>query len=892
MLKLALLGHLQIELDGRPVSLTSSKALALLAYLAVGGRPYSRSALAGLLWPEKTESQARRNLRVALTRLRQAVGDHVEADRKSIAFAADRSHWLDVRVLQQAAAHLEDNAAARAALDLVRGDFLEDLHVRDAPEFEVWLLGQRERLRRQARQIMRALLDHDLARGQYQQGLAAARRLLAQDPWREEAHRWLIRFLALNGQRAAALAQYEQCRQILAEELGVEPSAETRALVEAVQAGRLGPDPGPEPALLQAVAHNLPALATSFVGRREEMDQIRSLLADDDCRLLVLLGPGGVGKSRLALEASRQALRRQPVPFPDGVFLVSLADVEDESGLALAVAEALGLTLQGRQPPLAQLQDYLGPKRLLLYLDNFEQLVDQSGLLVDLLARVPGLKLLVTSRQRLPLLEAWNLDLRGLEVPPEHGGEDPAEYSAGQLFVERARRINLGFDTAAEAAAIGRICSLVDGLPLALELAAAWTRGLSCQAIVDHITADAERLALASPSLPARQRSLEAVFRHSWELLGQQEQDVFTALALFRGGFSLAAAEDVAGAQRRHLLSLVDKSLVRRLPSGRYDLHALLRQQAAGHLSPERRAALQAAHARYFALFLAEQNREHENGDAPAALDAVAGELDNVRAAWQQVVTQADQTLIAEMMEPLSHFHDVRGYFAEGLALLEQAAAALPAGTLLWARLRYRQTRFAFRLGRNAAARRLGSEALAVLEAEGHVRDQAGCLLTLGNVVRDMGEHEAARTYFRRSAALFAELDDPQGEASAANNLGVVYYYEDDIPGAIEHFKAALRARQRAGVSDTITELGNIGLCYAELGQHPQAVDYLERSLAMARRFDNQLAVGLAHHNLGNATRNQDNVATALDHLEKAIAQFRSLEAQDALAAALTDLAS
>ncbi|MDX1664936.1 MAG: BTAD domain-containing putative transcriptional regulator, partial [Candidatus Promineifilaceae bacterium] len=304
MFKLALLGQPQLELDGEPVDIRSRKGLALLCYLAAGQRAYSRSWLAGLFWAEKSEAQARRNLRVALTHLRRAVGDYVDADRTSVAFAWRRDHWLDIAQLR-AALH-QTPEAARAAAALVRGPFLQDLPVPDAPAFEIWLLGEREHYRTLARELLLSLLEHDLAAGQHAEGLEAARRLVALDPWQEDAQRWLIRFLALNGQQAAALSQFERCRQILAEELGVAPAAETVALAEAVRAGELRPAaPVPPAAPLRERPHNLPVPATSFVGRERELSQVRHLLGEESCRLLTLLGPGGVGKSRLALETAR-----------------------------------------------------------------------------------------------------------------------------------------------------------------------------------------------------------------------------------------------------------------------------------------------------------------------------------------------------------------------------------------------------------------------------------------------------------------------------------------------------------------------------------------------------------------------------------------------------------
>jgi len=900
MLNALLLGHPRLFLDGNEVKIPSRKAAALLYFLLLSDRSHSRTSLAGLFWGDVTEQSARRSLRVALTKLRAAIGDYVIADRTRIGFDHHRPHQVDTIILRQALAGLPGGVAtAREAVQLLRGEFLEDFHVGGAPEFENWQLGQRERSDRAGRALLLALVEHDHQTGQLEQALAYARRLLAMDPWREEAQRWVMRLLAELGRTTAALAQYERCRELLAQELGVEPARETVELAEAIRALLVQPtapaasQPGAHQLnLLPDVPHNLPVAGTAFVGRAAELDQIERLFDNRQCQLLTLLGPGGVGKSRLALEAARRWLKAPVAPFPDGIFFIPLSAATAGDDLFQLIAAGLELALGGDHPAGEQLLGHLSGRQMLLILDNFESLPDQAGRLLELIGRAPGVRLLVTSQERLPLMEAWNLDLLGLESPPTSQHDGLEEYSAVQLFFERARRLALDFDLQAEAEGVAEICRLVDGLPLAIELAAAWVRGFPCQEIARRIAADLAFLQTISPSLPPRQRSLEAVFMHSWALLATEEQAIYAALSAFQGGFTTKAAQQVAGAPLRQLLSLRDKSLLQRLPSGRYEMHQILRQLATRQLRAEEAQQLARRHAEHYVRFLHHRQGFRREPDIPAVLDEIAADLDNIRKAWRWAAAAGDDHLLDQAMRCLTHFYDLRGYFAEGDAAFSLAAEGLPPGSTLAARLTYRRARFAFRLGRNEMARDLAEGALAGLEQQGAQRDVAGCLLVLGNAVRDMGDHAAARSHFSRSAALFEALDDLLGLAAAANNLGVVYFYEDDLQGAVDQFKQALAALERAGVEDTMTEMGNIGLCYGDMGQHQQAIEYLQRSLAMAERFNAPLSAGLAHHNLGNAHRLSGAPETAAEHLRTAIAIFRELDSRDALAAALADLAT
>ena len=426
-LELRLLGNPQVQLDGAAVSgFRTAKAEALLYYLTVSGRPHSREHLAALLWGDMPEATAKRNLTQVLSLLRKRFEPFLQIEPQQIGLKPEAAVWVDVRLFQQSltpANPAQEPDWLAEAVDLYQGDFLAGFYVKEALDFEEWVLAERERLRDLVIGALDQLVGQDLSRGETGRGIERARRLLALEPWRETAHRQMMLLLARSGQRAAALAQYETCHQILAEELGVEPMAETTALYERLKAAGAPPP------------HNLPPPPNAFVGRETELQHLDRLLADPACRLLTIVGPGGIGKTRLALESARRCLELtaafNEIDFADGVYFVNLAplsgtdlaasqtaDASRATTLILTtVAAALGFAWQGVAELKEQLFDYLSGKQMLLILDNFEHLVEAAGLLAEWLQASPGVKFLITSRERLNIREEWVQEVGGLAYP-------------------------------------------------------------------------------------------------------------------------------------------------------------------------------------------------------------------------------------------------------------------------------------------------------------------------------------------------------------------------------------------------------------------------------------------------------------------------------------------
>ena len=597
-LSLSLLGTFEITLDGEPATgFESAKVRALLAYLAIeADRPQRREVLAGLLWPDITDEAARTNLRQALTNLRRVIANSsadppfLDISREYVQFNRASDYWLDVTAFPDLLAvnemHVHRHATTcsscrqrlEKAVNLYRGPLLAQFFLGDSAAFEEWALFKRERLQLQALTALARLVDACQAQGKYAEAQEYARRQVELDPWREEAHRQLMIALWLSNERSAALAQYERCRRLIEQELGVEPAQETTTLYERMRAGDGPVDHRP----VAPVAH-LPRLLTQFVGRELELAELRSLLEQPTCRLITLVGSGGAGKTRLAVMAAAE----QGMTFSDGVHFVSLAPVPSGESLAPVIAAALTFTFSVSADPKAQLIDHLREKEALLVLDNIEHLLGPKDtaidLLVELLDHAPDIAILVTSRERLRLQSEWVLQVGGLPYPPDEQVDHLADYSAVQLFTQRARQARVGFVPGRDDwPHVGRICRLVIGLPLGIELAATWVGTQTCQEIADNIERNLLTFATTYRDVPVRHRTLHAVLDYSWHLLSEDERRVLRQVAVFRGGFEQATAEDIAGASASILAALVDKSLVQSPPvpntTPRYDIHELVRQ--------------------------------------------------------------------------------------------------------------------------------------------------------------------------------------------------------------------------------------------------------------------------------------------------------------------------
>jgi predicted ATPase len=504
------------------------------------------------------------------------------------------------------------------------------------------------------------------AGGQIDIAIRYSERLLQLDPLHEPTHRHLMRLLAQTGQRMAALAQYTTCCHMLDAELGVLPDIATTALYEEIRSGKLDSEQGqiPRPttpavqglsSLTKPAQGRLPAQASRFIGREVELSQIVALLSNPDCRLLILLGLGGIGKSRLAIEAAN----RKAGDFAEGLCFVSLAPANSADAMLVALAQSLGLQAN-RGDLQQQIVAFLQPRALLLVLDNVEHLSGAAEIVAGLLHSAPGVKILVTSRERLYLCEEWLFPVAGLAVTGGAVGE------AGQLFVRSAQQVSPGFTPTGQEEAIAAICRKVEGMPLAVELAASWVRVMPCEEIVRQLTHNPDILTTPMRNLPERHRSLRTLFDHSWQLLTTEEQRVLRRVSLFQGGWALAEAVEVAGATVSLLAGLVDKSLIRSDGSGRFDLHELVRQYAAGQLAASGES--QWIHQRHFAGYLRvarSADRQLRGAAVAIGYAQLETEQDNLRTALQWALETENFVDAAWLGVAFAHFWSVRGHWQE-----------------------------------------------------------------------------------------------------------------------------------------------------------------------------------------------------------------------------------
>ncbi len=639
------------------------------------------------------------------------------------------------------------------------------------------------------------------------------------------------------------------------------------------RAGELGLLAGPEAkvSVASAAAAGLtrpsPVAPAPLIGREAEIAALERLLLAPECRLVTLSGPGGTGKSVLALHLQHLLHDR----FAAGTHFVALEALPGALSLPIAIADAVGLSLRGQAEPRVQLLDYLreaNPAQLLV-LDNFEHLMDGAGLLIEMLDAAPATRLLVTSRETLNLGAEWLYALKGLDYPeeadsagprPEQRWEQAEACPSVQLFVDSARHVNREFAFAGEAADVIRICRLTEGTPLAIKLAARWTKTLDCSVIADEIERNLDFLAVRLRDVPSRHRSMRAVFDHSWRLLGETERAVFRKLSAFRGGFRRTAASELANASLATLAVLVDHSLLQVEPGGRYHMHELLRQFAAERLaeSPDEAAAVHTAHCAYYARFLHERlyTVSFTAAGHCRAVAELQDEFGNIRAAWQWAVEQVRADDIERAAYVLYIYLDSRGRYAEG----EEAFAL--------------------------AAHYLGDG-----RAEHH-QALADVLSYQGALLLRLGRFAAAREVLMRSHAIFTTHGlAPKFNADPGAVLGIVACAEGDFAEAARWGEDTRRVNTAAGdTGNLVYSLYTLTSAALGLGQYEAAQRYAEQAYALAESISYEWFLAYILIQMGDIARASGRNAEARARFEASYAIRKAFGDPEGMAVALNHL--
>lgn len=878
MLYIHLLGHFDLTLNDKPLRLPSRKAEALFAYLVCQSRPLARETLATLFWDESTPEQAMANLRKLLSQLRKKVGDYLVVERQTAAFNDQSDYWLDVAEFKRPFLPPSSITNLQSQIALYRNDFLAGLQLPDARDFEAWMTLERERYKHQYAETLRLLTQQFLQQRHYAKAIPFAQKLLEIDPLNELSHRQMMLLLARAGKLDEALAQYQSCVQLLQDELGVSPTQTTQNLNIRL-----------ETAVTQPA--DLPEETDLFFGREAEQAQIDQLLSQEACRLLTLLGPGGTGKTRLALHIANG----RQTDYLHGVHFVSFAELDSASGVLPAISDALNLQAASKEPPLQQLQNYLRFRETLLILDNCETLFtlpDQEGVgfVAELLQACPQLTILATSRERLNLQIEQTLPLAGLDYPEAEDDERAIETNAVRLFAERARAADKSFRlTAVNLPFVARICQLVVGMPLALELAAAMVRQRPLPDLAEQLTHDLDILVDDDDERPERHASLRVVFESSWQQLLPEEQAAFQQLAYFQGGFSVEAAIAVARAHYLDVLGLVDKSFLQPGTNGRYHIHELLQYFAKQRLTANPAAAQQIAenHADYFLNYVPQWESSLPKSEADSgALFAMRSELPNIRLAWQWAAKHLQTTPLKKALPGISYYYLVCGPYQAGVDLLETAVANYRQQldqTHFLAEVLVHQARLVNEQGQYDTAISLADDAFLLADEDTNLK--AAATLELGRAAVAQGQFDGAQWYLEEALRLInAEdrlllLDSERKFLSEVYQVsGVMSYYRADRTEARHKFETALEIERQLGNRWAESGLlNNLGIVAKELSDFEAARHYHEQNLQLTAQLGDRFVRSKALINLGTVLRNLGDLVGAQKRTEEALRLKRQL---------------
>jgi serine/threonine protein kinase/tetratricopeptide (TPR) repeat protein len=564
--------------------------------------------------------------------------------------------------------------------------------------------------------------------------------------------------------------------------------------------------------------HNLPVQSTPFIGREPELDELSKLIIDPSIRLITIIAPGGMGKTRLALEAAERNL----VQFDDGVYFVELAPLTHKEQIVPAIGAAIDYKFQpGEGDTQQELLDFLHNKQILLVMDNFEHLLDGADIVGEILTRTNHLQILATSRQRLAQQGENILHLSGMDFPAWQTPADALEYAAVKLFLNSAKRAKPGFELqAGNLDDIARICKLVQGMPLGIVLSGAWLEMLSVKEIAAELAQSMDILSDEVGEFPARQQSIRVVMDYAWQMMTEAEQAVFMKLAVFKGGFTREAAQAVASANLRTLMSLVTKSLIRRdIDSGRYEIHELLRQYAYEKLKASGDIDIaHEQHAIYFSGFVAQQLPLLKGGGQAKSLADIDCDYDNCHAAWLWSVEHNKADLIDGMIDSLYlyfHFHFLldAGYRLFALARQQWSLSSdnvMPLAVRLSVRFMGTED--------PQIVQPILEKSLIIAEKQSHLAEVAFCHRELGRL---FGHHNSDKTrilkgldHFETSLSLCQKLGDAYLEALVLDDIGYAYYRGGDTEKRLEYAGKSLELHKKIGdiigYSDCVIGYGTI----------------------------------------------------------------------------------
>jgi predicted ATPase/DNA-binding SARP family transcriptional activator len=828
--RFGLLGPLTASVNATPIALGGQKRRALLAVLLLEpNQVVSRDRLIDALWGEEPPDTARNTIQVYVSQLRKLLPDgtlETAPPGYRLSVEPDSVDVFEfVRLSEEGRTALATGDAAtaaetlRTALELWRGAPLADLAWEPFAQTEVVRL---EELRVAA---FEDRIEADLQLGKHGQLVAELERLVAEYPLRERLRAQLMLALYRSGRQADALAVYQRARKTFVDELGIEPSETLRKLERAI----LAHDPSLD---IAKAPRRIPTPTTPLLGRERELAALADLVRNEDTRLVTLTGTGGIGKTRLAIEL----VRRLGPEFQHGAAVATLATLRDHALVVRAMLEALEIPESG-QDAEELLARSLADSELLLLADNFEQVLPAARTIARLLDAAPKLKIVVTSRAP-------------LHVAAEHEFPVPplADDEAAELFVSRAQAANPNFDLSEQnAAAVAELCARLDGLPLAIELAAARTKLLPPATLLSRLGNRLELLTGGRRDAPQHQQTLRMTLDWSYDLLEPDGQRLLAQLGVF-AGCTLASAEAVCridGSVLEGLGALVDESLVRQRETmtgqPRFSMLEIVREYALERLSASgEHEELRERHLEYFVALAEEASPHLSRGEEQIVWFArLEDEHDNLRAALAFALETGDASSALRLAVGIRRFWQIHGYLAEGRQALESALAAAPdSPSELRADALNMLGILAAEQGEFDSSKANFKAALEDARAVGSTRVMSSALVNLGNMAFYAGELDAARLLYKESIQYFEALGDIRGQALAKENIGLMALTSEDVPEAVKWLTASLElAREGGDDREIAAATRSLAAAMVESGESGQATELLGESLAVAREI-------------------------------------------------------
>lgn len=937
------LGGLRFELDGKPISgFETDKAKALLVYLLIESqRGCQRSHVAGLLWPDESEERALHNLRQTLSSLRKTLGEtagnpeFLISDRDQIQINPSADVQVDCllfkKQFQQALAYYQSNngnglfhvRALQKTMSMFEGEFLARFSVSKSVLFEEWLILRREEYNLLAIRGYNLLSIYHEKRGETHLAIEYGSKIVELCPWDEAARSCLIRLLAVNQQWSAAKKHFIDLKRYLDEELGVSPQQDTLDLYQQICLASEGK--ASISSEFKTLTDQLPVILTTFVGRENELDRITDWIISPQNRLITLSGPGGIGKTRFALEIARMFIGL----FEDGVFFVSLLTANTPDQIITLIAEAIKLPFTDQATTQKQLVDHLREKKMLLVLDNFEHLLrdEQPVLVLDqLLSATRNLKLLVTSREVLNLVQEQVYLLAGLRYPVDTNISlaNMHPYDAIDLFVRRTKQKFPDFRLHEHnLESIIRICKILEGLPLGVELAAATLCEQGCDEVLETYENNLGALATRMSNFQIRHRSLNAAFEISWEMLTAGLKESLHNLAFFLDGFSAQAALTVAGTGPNDLAALISKSLIRVNQNGRYSIHEAIRQFVRTKSIPESNPdLLNEKHASFYAQFLKDQQQALLFDGQSEALDAIQLDFGNISLCWFWAIDQGRDELILICVDSLYHYFNIRSLFEEGISWFQQAVEKLeekPSNKLVLGMLLWRLGALAYPARNDQLVLPCLLKGEAVLANIHAPAELAACQVHLGwaylrekNFLRSQHYADAALAFYTQTAddlgltqayLLAGSIENRQGNYHEShplfekayqyckntknlrnlvvviNKLADISCYEGDYDHAIKLYEESLQySHQLNDRYNQAVMLNNLGTIFHVRSEYERAAHYYHESLGIARDIGDEDGTALALNNLGELATWRGDYQAALIYSKEALEIARILK--------------